>query len=178
MNKPSIGWHKLNTDGASIGNPSKAGGGGIIRDCHGNWVKGYSRSIGYTTSVLAKWWALWDDLILTIQLGINQLEVELDAKVTVELLNGAECPNQSYSLLLNDCRSLIARLVQVRVGHVYRKANQCIDFLAKRGCCMRENFAVFDISPSANLNILIDPDKNRLYYYRPVANTLASMVSW
>ena len=39
-NKPSIGWHKLNTNGASIGNPSKAGGGGVIRDCHGVWVRG------------------------------------------------------------------------------------------------------------------------------------------
>ena len=113
LNKPSIGWHKLNTDGASIGNPGKAGDGGIIRDCHGDWVKGYSRSIGYTTNVLAEWWALWDGLILAIQLGINQLEVELDANVIMELLNGAGCPNRCYSPLLNDCRFLIARLVQV-----------------------------------------------------------------
>ena len=176
-NKPSIGQHKLNTDGASIGNLGKAGGGGIIRDCHSDWVKGYSRSIGYTTSVLAKWWALRDGLILAIQLGINQLDVELDAKVIMDLLNGAECPNQSYSPLLNDCRSLIARLVQVQVGHVYREANQCADFLAKRGCSMRENFVVFDISPSIDLNILIDSNKNGLYYYRRVANTLASVVS-
>ncbi|XP_030936237.1 uncharacterized protein LOC115961384 [Quercus lobata] len=56
---------------------SKAGGGGVIRDCHGVWVKGYSRSIGYTTSVFVEWWALRDGLILAIQLGINQLEVEL-----------------------------------------------------------------------------------------------------
>ena len=176
-NKPSIGQHKLNTDGASIGNLGKAGGGGIIRDCHSDWVKGYSRSIGYTTSVLAKWWALRDGLILAIQLGINQLDVELDAKVIMELLNGAECPNQSYSPLLNDCRSLIARLVQFWVENVYREANQCVDFLAKRGCCMRENFVVSDVSPSADLNILIDSNKNGLYYYRHVANTLASVVS-
>ena len=69
--KPSSGWYKLNTDGASIGNPGKVGGGGVIRDCHGDWVKGYSRSIGHTTSVLAEWWALRDRLILAIQLGIN-----------------------------------------------------------------------------------------------------------
>ncbi|XP_075670180.1 uncharacterized protein LOC142639940 [Castanea sativa] len=70
-NKPSVGGHKLNTNGASIGNPSKAGGGGVIKGCCGVWVKGYSRAIGYTTSVLAKWWALRDGLILAIQLGIN-----------------------------------------------------------------------------------------------------------
>ena len=86
--------------------------------------------------MLPEWWALWDGLILIIQLGINQLEMELDAKVIVELLNGAKCPNRSYSPLLNDCRSLIARLVQARVGHVFREANQCADFLAKRGCSM------------------------------------------
>ena len=127
--------------------------------------------------MLAEWWALRDGLILAIQLGINQLEVELDTKVIVELLNGAKCPNRSYSPLLNDCRSLIARLVQVRVGYVYREVHQCVDFLAKMGYCMRENFAVFDISPSTDLNILIDSDKNGLYYYRHVANTLASVIN-
>ena len=146
-NLPPVGWHKLNTDGASIGNPGKAGGGGVIRNFHGDWVKGYSRSIGYTTSVLAEWWALRDGLILAIQLGINQLEVELDAKVIVELLNGSNCPNRNYSPLLNDCRYLLARLVQVRVGHIYREANQCADLLAKRGCTMQENFVVFDSPP-------------------------------
>ena len=49
-----------------IGNLGKVGGGGVIRDCHGDWVKGYSKSIGYTTSVLAEWWALQDRLILAI----------------------------------------------------------------------------------------------------------------
>ena len=94
-------------------------------------------------------------------------------RLFVELLNGVECPNRSYSPLLNDCRSFIARLVQVWVGHVYREANQCADFLAKRGCSMMENFAVFDFPPSIDMLILIDSDKNGLYYYRHVANTLA-----
>jgi len=162
---------KLNTDGASIENPGKTGGG-VIRDCHGDWVKGYSRAIGYATSVLAEWWALRDGLILAIQLGITHLDVELDAKVIVEMLNGIENPNGIYSPLLNDCRSLIARLVQVQVGHVLREANQ---FLAKRGCSMTENFVVFYFSPSADLNVLIEVDKNGLYYHRLIANTLAAV---
>ena len=55
--------------------------------------------------------------------------MELDAKVIMELLNGAECPNRSYSPLLNDCRSLIARLVQVREGHVLeRRINALISW--------------------------------------------------
>ena len=52
--KPPKGWFKLNTNGASAGNPGKAGGGGLIRDTNGHWVKGYARSIGFTTSVIAE----------------------------------------------------------------------------------------------------------------------------
>ena len=40
-NKPAEGWHKLNIDGASLKNPGKAGGGGIIRDSLGHWLKGF-----------------------------------------------------------------------------------------------------------------------------------------
>nr|POE86012.1 putative ribonuclease h protein [Quercus suber] len=93
-NKPPEGWFKLNTDGASYGNPGKAGGGGIIRNSHGHWIKGYSRSLGYTTSIIAEWWALRDGLTLAIQLGCQQLEVELDAKVIVELLKSNSIANR------------------------------------------------------------------------------------
>ena len=52
--KPREGWFKLNSDGASFGNPSKAGGGGIIRDSQGAWVKGYARSIRFTLSIITE----------------------------------------------------------------------------------------------------------------------------
>ena len=41
-NKPELNWYKLNTDGSSVGNPGKAGGGGLIRNHEGGWVKGFS----------------------------------------------------------------------------------------------------------------------------------------
>lgn len=37
--------------------------------------------------MLAECWALRDGLFLAIQLGIQNLEVELDAKVVVDLIN-------------------------------------------------------------------------------------------
>ena len=42
---------------------------------------------------------------------------------------------------------------------------------------MVDNFVVFDLSPFADLYILLDSDKNGLYYYRHVASTLASVDS-
>ena len=84
--KSHVEWCKLNTDGASLGNPGKAGGGGIIRDSEGRWVKGFARSIGFTTSIIAELWALTDGLLLADQIGVQKLWTELYAKVVVELV--------------------------------------------------------------------------------------------
>ena len=60
---------------------------------------------------------------------------------------------------------------------MFREANKCANFLAKRGCSMMENFVVFDNSRSNDLNVLLDANMNGLCYYRRVANTLASVAS-
>ena len=52
--KPPLNWYKLNTDGASCGNPGRARGGGVIRGSVGNWIRGFVRYIGYTTSIIAE----------------------------------------------------------------------------------------------------------------------------
>ena len=49
--RPDQGWFKLNSDGASQGNPRRAGGDGLIRDHHGKWIKGFMRNIGHATSI-------------------------------------------------------------------------------------------------------------------------------
>ena len=62
---------------------------------------------------MAELWALKDGLNLAIQLGIKQLEVELDAKVIVERLNNVNSINIKLSQLLLDYRSLMVSLTQV-----------------------------------------------------------------
>ena len=55
---PSENWFRLNSNGSSMGNLGRVGGGGIIRDSNGDWVSGYARAIGHTASVTAELWAL------------------------------------------------------------------------------------------------------------------------
>ena len=65
---PPINWLKLNSDGLSMGNHGLVGGGGLIRNEIGEWVKGYARAIGCATSVAAELWALRDGIRLCISL--------------------------------------------------------------------------------------------------------------
>ena len=44
--KSQTEWFCLNTDGSAIGNPSRAGCGGLIRNDRGEWIGGFSRSLG------------------------------------------------------------------------------------------------------------------------------------
>ena len=83
--KPQVVWKKLNTDGASKGNPGLAGCGGVVRDENGGWIAGFSRLIGVTSSFEAELWGLREGLIFCSNLNIHSLLVELDAKAVVDI---------------------------------------------------------------------------------------------
>ena len=175
--KPPIGWMKLNTDGASLGNPGAAGAGGLIRNSSGEWVKGFARSVGFATSVTAEFWALRDGLILASQLGLQQIEVEIDAKVVVDLVQSNSVVNNSFLPLLNDCRSLLRSFHQVSVSHTFREANRCADALARRGCSLQEDFVIFDFPPSVEIESYVTTDANGMYYGRLTTATLATVAT-
>ena len=52
------------------------GGGGVIWDCQGAWIRGFSRSIGFASGVQAELKALLDGLLMTIELDIQYLRLK------------------------------------------------------------------------------------------------------
>ena len=90
--KPRDGWLALNADGSAAGSSGMAGGRGLIRDGNGDWVIGFARKIGTTTSFMVELWALRDGLLLCLQIQAQVVLVELDAKAVVDAFN-----LQSYS---------------------------------------------------------------------------------
>ena len=113
---------KLNTDGSAMRSPDRAGGGGLIRDHNGAWLKGFARGLRFTNSALAELWALRDGLLLAKEMGIQQLIVELDALSIVILMNN-ETENLLMEPLLSDCRGLLKEIPSKRVIHAFREAN-------------------------------------------------------
>lgn len=52
--RPPLGWTTLNTDGLALGNPGKAGCGGLLCNSEGIWLRDFVRGVGCTTSCVAK----------------------------------------------------------------------------------------------------------------------------
>ncbi|KAL0463583.1 UNVERIFIED_CONTAM: hypothetical protein Slati_0245900 [Sesamum latifolium] len=56
--RPTVGWWKLNCDGASKENPGRAGAGSIIRDCQGQMVLSFAASLDIQTNASAELFAI------------------------------------------------------------------------------------------------------------------------
>lgn len=99
-------------------------------------------------------------------MGLNNLIIELDALSIVMLMNN-ETENIMMEPLLSDCRNLMKQIPNKRVIHSYRKANQCVDTLAKLGAQSFIHFVVFCNLPPVVETLLIF-DKASMYYNRHV----------
>ena len=148
-----MGWTTLNIDGLAVGNPGKAGCGGLLCNSEGSWLKGFARGVGCTTSCVVELWALRDGLNLASSLGIESLIIQLDALAIVHLLNNSVA-NLALELLLSDCRNLLRTFPRTRIEHVYREANQCADALTKLEAKFSAMFIYFDIPSDVVVNLL------------------------
>lgn len=56
---PPIGWLKINTDGSCDSSAEYIAAGGVLRDCNGNWVCGFSKYLGTGNSLLVELWGIY-----------------------------------------------------------------------------------------------------------------------
>ena len=157
-------WFKLNTDGSSLDNPGLAGGGGgLIRNEKGEWVKGYARVIGTTTSAAAELWALRDGIRLCIVLKLPAVVVELDSELVVKLIKKELNNPNGLDVLVTDCRDVLRDIPLVRIQHCYREANKCADALVRWGALLGQDFSIF-LEPPPDVAFLLSLDSAGTLY--------------
>ena len=159
--KLGLGWVKLNTDGSSLGNPGLAGGGGLIRDEEGAWVVGFARNIGISSSFIAELWALRDGLMICVHRNFNAIEVEVDARVVIDVLSASKCTNNLAAPLVDDYKQLATQIHQIRFKHYFRKANRSANKLASMGAAQDSQFKLFLCLP-VDLVIVFNSNLNGL----------------
>nr|XP_027071629.1 uncharacterized protein LOC113696407 [Coffea arabica] len=122
---------KLNTDGCSLGNPGRSGGGGILRDSAGFFRLGFAGYWGETTSLHSELKALLFGVKLCVTQGFCCLHLESDSILLVQMVTGVgRCP---WALQRELDELLAFQNAFQAVSHCYRQANVPADRLSKIG---------------------------------------------
>ena len=93
-------------------------------------------------------------------MGLNNLIIEMDASSVVLLINN-NTVNLLMEPLLTDCKNLLSQIPNKQIVHIYRKANQCADALAKLGASSVDSFVIF-LYPPPVVESIIASDKANL----------------
>ena len=83
---PRREWLRLNTDGASRGNPGLATAGGALRDGLGRWCGGFSINIGFCSAPLAELWGVYYGLYMAWEKRLMRIELEVHSELVVGFL--------------------------------------------------------------------------------------------
>lgn len=129
---PAPGLLKLNTDGASRGNPGPVRGGGGLRDCRGTMIFGFAFHFGRTTVFIAELRALLIGMKICRRLGIFPHVIELDSKTLVDLITSRAAPPWKALTWWSQLMLLYDEF-QPAIVHTYREGNCFADSLATQG---------------------------------------------
>ena len=77
------------------------------------------------------------------------------SKLVVDWVGGFNCPNNSCSPLIADCKYLLNQLPRVKLKHYYKKTNRCADVLVRHGAGLMEEFIVYNFPLVTIINCII-----------------------
>ncbi|GLJ49051.1 hypothetical protein SUGI_1034820 [Cryptomeria japonica] len=131
--RPNKDWVKLNFDGASKGNPGRAGGGGVFRDDKGNIMAVYAEAYGWESAYYAEARALFRGIQIAAEQGWTRLEIEGDCMIIVNALNNEGYGHWNNDVLIQNARLLCTTFQEWKCMHVYREGNRLADVMANCG---------------------------------------------
>ncbi|PHT55029.1 hypothetical protein CQW23_03515 [Capsicum baccatum] len=129
--KPAADFYKLNTDGSALQNPGSIGGGGILRDHHGNLIYAFSTPFGIGTNNQAEVKAAIFGVAWCIQHGYTKLILEVDSDLLIKWLTHHIQPPWRLDTDLRELQNLVSQLESFQSRHVHREANYTADALSK-----------------------------------------------
>ena len=122
----------LYSDGASLGNPGRAGIGAIICDEDRKVIKRIAKFIGITTNNVAEYMALIFALEEALYLKAKEVQCFLDSQLLVRQLEGTyKVKDRKLGLFHSQVRHLESFFEKVSFNYVVRSANKQADRLAK-----------------------------------------------
>ncbi|GAU33259.1 hypothetical protein TSUD_333820 [Trifolium subterraneum] len=155
----------LNVDGSCLGDPGRAGFGGLFRKGDGEWIRGSSGYLGVTNITLAELMAVYHGLKIAREAGYNRLFCYSDSKTVLDLLSKERNSFHCYAAIIANIQDLLVLEWDVSLKHSVREGNFCADFLAKLGSANDEKFSIWE-SPPPDMQDLLLSDALRVPYPR------------
>jgi ribonuclease HI len=124
----------IHTDGASRGNPGKAGIGAVIADKDGQTVEEISEYIGEATNNVAEYKALITAVRRALELGAKDVLFKLDSELIVKQVHGKYKVKTPHILTLYmELQGMLTKLQKWEMTHIPRAENSHADALANMG---------------------------------------------
>lgn len=124
---------QLFSDGASRGNPGRAGAGIVILDCRGFELVGAAEYLGRCTNNEAEYRALLLGLKQCAQFGRGRLVINLDSELVVKQIQGKyKVKHPNLRLLHRETMQQLEAFDSYTVKHIRREKNRRADELANR----------------------------------------------
>jgi ribonuclease HI len=128
----------IQADGASRGNPGKAGVGAVISDAQGRTVKELKCFLGMTTNNVAEYRAVILALEKALELGGGSVTLYLDSELVVRQLRGEYRVREAHLQTLHRrALELLNRFSKYAIHSVPREENRRADQLANEAIDQR-----------------------------------------
>ncbi|KAF5189663.1 hypothetical protein FRX31_020749 [Thalictrum thalictroides] len=126
---PPRGWLKVNTDGASKGNPGIAGWGAVLRKDDGALVGVSIGGLGVETCFIAETTAIIEGIIMAAEMGWQNIWVEADSEAAVAALRN----NKPHWKLKQQWDYIKLMHLNLLITANKREANFAADTCARKG---------------------------------------------
>ncbi len=138
-NKPfgRVGGLVVNVDGASRGNPGKAGIGVAIFDEDSKLIRECSEYIGIATNNVAEYKALILGIKEAIKCSAQEILFRTDSELLAKQIMGEyKVRNTQLMYLFTEVQGLLKKLPKWKIKHIPRGENKEADMLANKGIDM------------------------------------------
>lgn len=149
-----ISWYQenrqgiiLNVDGSSLGNPRRAGFGGLFRNPDGGWISGFSGFIGHSEVLKVELLGIYHGLRLAWERDFKEILCYTDSLCALKLIKEQHEEFHRYATIVQDNRDSMALPWKVELLHTLREGNQCTDYFAKLGANSDDKLRIFTHPP-------------------------------
>ncbi|GKV49142.1 hypothetical protein SLEP1_g55908 [Rubroshorea leprosula] len=111
-------------------------------------------NVGYTSILIAELWGLREGLRLCQFLGLSRVIAEMDAFISVCLVNENREPDNLFLAILLEIKNLMQGIDVCILQHTLREDNAAADYLASLGHSTAPGLHIWDSPPSELWNIL------------------------